>query len=49
MLMTGEPITAEEAHRLGMVNEIYPQAELMDAAHRIAAKIAATRRRQSRR
>ena len=40
MLMTGDPITAQEAHRLGMVNEIYPQAELMDAAHRIAAKIA---------
>jgi enoyl-CoA hydratase len=40
MLMTGDPINAQEAHRLGMVNEIYPQAELMDAAHRIAAKIA---------
>jgi enoyl-CoA hydratase len=40
MLMTGEPITAGEAYRLGMVNEIYPQAELLDAAHRIAAKIA---------
>ena len=40
MLMTGDPITAREAHRLGMVNEIYPQAELMDAAHRIAEKIA---------
>ena len=37
---TGEPITAGEAYRLGMVNEIYPQAELLDAAHRIAAKIA---------
>ncbi len=33
MLMTGDPITAAEAHRLGMVNELYPQAELMDAAH----------------
>jgi enoyl-CoA hydratase len=40
MLMTGDPITAQEAHRLGMVNEICPQAELMDAAHRIAEKIA---------
>jgi enoyl-CoA hydratase len=40
MLMTGDPITADEAYRLGMVNELYPQAELMDAAHRIAAKIA---------
>ena len=40
MLMTGDPITAEEAYRLGMVNEIYPQSELMGAARRIARKIA---------
>jgi enoyl-CoA hydratase len=40
MLMTGDPITAQEAHRLGMVNEVYPQPELMHAAHRIAEKIA---------
>ncbi|MGZ4506853.1 MAG: enoyl-CoA hydratase/isomerase family protein [Blastococcus sp.] len=40
MLMTGDPITAQEAHRLGMVTEIHPQAELMDAARRIAEKIA---------
>ena len=40
MLMTGDPITAQEAHRLGMVNELHPQDELLDAARRIAAKIA---------
>jgi enoyl-CoA hydratase len=40
MLMTGDPISAQEALRLGMVNELHPQSELMDAAHRIAAKIA---------
>ena len=40
MLMTGEPITAQEAHRLGMVNEVHPQAALMDAARRIAQTIA---------
>src|SRR5438067_1262102 len=40
MLMTGDPITAQAAHRLGMVNELHPQAELMDAAYRIAEKIA---------
>jgi enoyl-CoA hydratase len=40
MLMTGDPITAREAHRLGMVNDLYPKAELMDAAYRIAEKIA---------
>ena len=40
MLMTGEPITAQEAHRLGMVNEIHPKAELISAVLRIAEKIA---------
>jgi enoyl-CoA hydratase len=40
MLMTGEAITAHEAYRLGMVNEVHPQAELMNAARRIAEKIA---------
>jgi enoyl-CoA hydratase len=40
MLMTGDPISAQEAHRLGMVNEIHAQPELMAAAHRIAEKIA---------
>jgi enoyl-CoA hydratase len=40
MLMTGDPITAQEAHRLGMVNELHPQDQLLDAARRIAAKIA---------
>ena len=40
MLITGEPITAQEAYRLGMVTELHPQAELMDAARRIADKIA---------
>ena len=36
MLMTGEPITAQEAYRLGMVNEIHPKAELHErgAQHR---------------
>jgi len=40
MLMTGEPITAQEAHRLGMVNEVYPRTELMTGVLRIAEKIA---------
>jgi enoyl-CoA hydratase/carnithine racemase len=40
MLMTGDPITAREAHRLGMVNEIHPPDELLPAARRIATKIA---------
>ncbi len=40
MLMTGDPISAQEAHRLGMVNELHPQAQLLDVTLRIAAKIA---------
>ncbi len=40
MLMTGDPISAQEANRLGMVNEIHPQNDLMTAAHQIAEKIA---------
>ncbi len=41
MLMTGEAITAQEAYRLGMVNELHPKAELMKAVIAIAEKIAA--------
>jgi len=40
MLMTGDPITAAEAYRLGMVNEVHPPGELMDAAMRVADRIA---------
>ena len=41
MLMTGDPITAQEAYRLGMVNELHPRAELLDAVVAIAERIAA--------
>jgi enoyl-CoA hydratase/carnithine racemase len=40
MLMTGDPVPAQEAYRLGMVNEIHPPGDLMPAARRIADKIA---------
>ena len=40
MLMTGDPITAQEAHRLGMVTELHPRADLMSAVLRIADVIA---------
>ncbi len=40
MLMTGQPISAQEAYRLGMVNELHPSADLMPAAHHIAEQIA---------
>ncbi|MFF5078044.1 enoyl-CoA hydratase/isomerase family protein [Actinoplanes sp. NPDC000266] len=40
MLMTGEPITAGEAYRLGLVTEVHPPGDLMPAAMRIAERIA---------
>src|SRR3954464_8974585 len=40
MLMTGDPVPAQEAHRLGMVNELHEPDQLMSAAQRIADKIA---------
>ena len=40
MLMTGDPVSAQEAYRLGMVNEIHAPALLMSAAHQIADNIA---------
>ena len=40
MLMTGDPITAQEAYRLGMVNELHPKDKLMEAVLRIAERIA---------
>ena len=40
MLMTGEPISAQEAHRLGMVNEVCAPEDLMNVAVEIAEKIA---------
>ena len=40
MLLTGDPVTAHEAHRIGMVNELHPQADLMSRALAIAEKIA---------
>ena len=40
MLMTRDPVPAEELYRLGMVNEIHSPGDLMPAARRIAGKIA---------
>jgi enoyl-CoA hydratase/carnithine racemase len=40
MLMTGDPVPAQEAYRLGMVNELHEPDQLMPAALQIADKIA---------
>ena len=40
MLFTGEPITAQEALRFGLVNQVVPLPELLPAATALAEKIA---------
>jgi enoyl-CoA hydratase len=39
LILTGEPVTAPEAYRLGLVNQVVPAAELLAAAERLAQKI----------
>lgn len=41
MILTGEMINAEEAYRIGLVNQVVPQALLMETAEKMARKIAA--------
>jgi enoyl-CoA hydratase len=38
-ILTGDMIDANEAHRIGLVNHVYPQSELMDKALEMAKKI----------
>ncbi|MDI6732887.1 MAG: enoyl-CoA hydratase-related protein [Planctomycetota bacterium] len=39
LLLTGEAITAQEAHRIGLVNAIYPKDRLLSSAYELARKI----------
>ena len=41
ILLTGDPISAQEAHRLGLVNRVVPTADLMAEARKLAAALAA--------
>lgn len=40
ILLIGDSISAEEAHRIGLINEIVPPEQLMDRAIEVANKIA---------
>ncbi len=39
MILTGEPVTAVEALRVGLVNQVVPQSDLIPAAESLARKI----------
>jgi enoyl-CoA hydratase len=39
LILTGDPITAEEAYRLGLVNLVVPDEEVMEASFRLAKRI----------
>jgi enoyl-CoA hydratase/carnithine racemase len=39
LLLTGKPISAQEAYRIGLVNRVVPRAELMSAARQTAELI----------
>jgi enoyl-CoA hydratase/carnithine racemase len=39
LILTGEAVTAAEAHRMGLVNQVVPAAELLAAAEKLAQKI----------
>jgi len=41
LILTGEPVIAPEAHRIGLVNQVVPAAELLAAAEKLAQKIIA--------
>jgi enoyl-CoA hydratase len=41
LILTGEMISAEEAHRIGLVDEIYPHDDLLTKAMEVAEAICA--------
>jgi enoyl-CoA hydratase/carnithine racemase len=45
MILTGAQVTAQEAHRIGLVNAVVPPAELLPRAQALASSIATMGRR----
>jgi enoyl-CoA hydratase/carnithine racemase len=41
MLLTGDPVTAPQAHRMGLVSRLHEPEDLLPAARELAATIAA--------
>lgn len=39
LMLTGDAITAHEAHQIGLLNAVYPKEQLMNAAYDLANKI----------
>jgi enoyl-CoA hydratase len=39
MILTGDMVSAEEAHKIGLVNKVYPQNELINKSFELAQKI----------
>ena len=41
ILLTGDPISAQEAYNIGLINQVVPKESLMEAAEKMAARILA--------
>jgi len=42
MILTGAPISADEAYRIGLVNRVVPAADLLTEAKKLAAQLASS-------
>jgi enoyl-CoA hydratase len=40
-ILTGDPLSSQRAYELGMVNKVVPEAQVMDEAMKLAARITA--------